>query len=258
MIEIECPSGLRGIIRGFKVKDEALYLDQNLVRQGRYIGSLVASCWEQTLDPGPYENLLGVSGKLDWDGVLQGDRYFAFLKARVATRGPEYEFEIQQCGNGACRRRYDWACNLDELPVRKLDPAVKAAFMAGESSALEIEGLPAILCRPLIGRDEQWMARVAEKEPTKLLLWATVRRIVKIEGVGNDARKIKDFVENLDGAVADALRDGLEELDCGPENVFEVQCPQCGYYQQVTLPFEPTFFSGRKRLQRKADAVGFA
>ena len=41
------------------------------------VDELLAACWEDTLDPGPYA--LAEGAKLDLGKVLQGDRFFALL-----------------------------------------------------------------------------------------------------------------------------------------------------------------------------------
>ena len=74
---ITCPSGLSGRVRGMKVREERVLADRKLAKNGGQIDELLGSCWEETLDPGPYA--FGEGGKVDWGKVLQGDRFFALL-----------------------------------------------------------------------------------------------------------------------------------------------------------------------------------
>jgi hypothetical protein len=69
---ITCPSGLQGRVRGMKVREERVLADRKLAKNGGQIDELLAACWEETLDAGPY--VLGEGSKLDLGKVLQGDR----------------------------------------------------------------------------------------------------------------------------------------------------------------------------------------
>lgn len=80
---ITCPSGLTGRVRGMKVREERVLADRKLAKSGGQIDELLAACWEETLDAGPYS--LGEGGKLDLGKVLQGDRFFALLMVRALT-----------------------------------------------------------------------------------------------------------------------------------------------------------------------------
>jgi hypothetical protein len=51
---ITCPSGLSGRIRGMKVAEERILADKKLARDGGQIDALLAACWIETLDAGPY------------------------------------------------------------------------------------------------------------------------------------------------------------------------------------------------------------
>ena len=73
---ITCPSGLTGRIRGMKVREERILSDRKLAKSGGQVDKLLAACWEETLDPGPYD--FG-EADIDWGKVLQGDRFYALL-----------------------------------------------------------------------------------------------------------------------------------------------------------------------------------
>ena len=73
---ITCPSGLTGRIRGMKVREERVLADRKLAKSGGQVDALLGACWEETLEPGPYD--LG-DKDIDWGAVLQGGRFFALL-----------------------------------------------------------------------------------------------------------------------------------------------------------------------------------
>ena len=112
---ITCPSGLTGRIRGMKVREERILSDRKLAKSGGQVDQLLTACWEETLDPGPYD--FGESD-IDWGKVLQGDRFYALLQIRAQTYGPDYPFAVA-CQNDACRHR---------LGVRPERPAGSSAL----------------------------------------------------------------------------------------------------------------------------------
>ena len=64
---ITCPSGLVGRIRGMKAREERILADRKLARSGAQLEQILAACWEETLDPGPYD--FGEQ-PIDWGKVL--------------------------------------------------------------------------------------------------------------------------------------------------------------------------------------------
>ena len=98
---ITCPSGLSRRIRGMKVREERVLADRRLAKSGGQVDELLAACWEETLDAGPYD--FGEK-PIDWGVVLQGDRFFALLQIRALTYGPTYAFAVN-CQSEACRAR---------------------------------------------------------------------------------------------------------------------------------------------------------
>lgn len=124
---ITCPSGLSGRIRGMKVREERVLADRRLAKSGGQVDELLAACWEETLDAGPYD--FGEK-PIDWGVVLQGDRFFALLQIRALTYGPTYAFAVN-CQSEACRARIEWEMDLAELPCRPLSEESRTALLAG-------------------------------------------------------------------------------------------------------------------------------
>ena len=113
---ITCPSGLTGRIRKMKVSEARSFSERTKGKNADPMGRLINACWEETIDPGPYDPNNNV---INWNQVLLGDRLYAFIGIRVATYGPDYAFSVN-CRERDCRRRIDWELNLDDLPVRAL------------------------------------------------------------------------------------------------------------------------------------------
>lgn len=249
---ITCPSGLSGRIRGMKVREERALADRKLARAGGQVDELLKACWEETLDAGPYD--FG-EATIDWGKVLQGDRFFALLKIRTLTYGPDYEFSVP-CQNDACRARIDWELDLGAIPVRPLSEESRAVFVAGNRFEAVLPDCSARVCFKLMtGEDERRISRLRRSDGDRLLSATLAYRLVEAEGVA--AKDLRRFVEELSLRDADALLDELDRVDCGVETSIEVECPECSLVQDVELPFERTFFMPAKaRTARRRGLSG--
>jgi len=126
---ITCPTGLTGSIRGLKVREERFLADRKLAKTGSVVDELLRACWEETHDAGPYD----FGGKtIDWDKVLQGDRFFALIEIRALTYGSEYAFSVT-CSEAGCRARIDWELDLRQ-PGGRVLPC--SSFQQGIGSLL--------------------------------------------------------------------------------------------------------------------------
>lgn len=67
---IACPSGLTGRVRKMKVAEARNFSSRKLAQNGDPIGHLLQACWEETIDPGPYQT---TDSGIDWDKVLLGN-----------------------------------------------------------------------------------------------------------------------------------------------------------------------------------------
>jgi len=235
---IVCPSGLAGEIRGLKGKEGKLLSDQASARAGAIFEKILAGCWLATTDPCIYD--LPDGGALDWSKVLVADRFYTLLQIRARTFGDDYAFSVQ-CLSPACRERFEWTLNLQELPVVPLSDAAKAAFKAGNrfETTLPHDGRK-VWFRLMTGADEVRAASVLKAGQGGMLLTALALRILQIENVPeHDKRK---FLDDIDMADAAALLDQFDQADGGVETSIEVECPSCLGIQDVQLPFERGFF----------------
>lgn len=235
---IVCPSGLAGEIRGLKGKEGKLLSDRTSARAGATFEKILAGCWVATTDPGIYD--LPEGGAVDWSKVLVADRFYTLLQIRARTFGDEYAFSVQ-CQSQACRERFEWTLNLQELPVVPLSDTAKAAFKAGNrfETRLPHDGRR-VWFRLMTGADEVRAASVFKAGQGGMLLTALALRILEIEDVpDHDKRKFLDDMEMADAA---ALLDQFDQADGGVETSIEVECPSCLGVQDVELPFERGFF----------------
>ena len=88
---ITCPSGLQGRVRGMKVREERVLADRKLAKNGGQVDELLAACWEETIDPGPYapaaaDALLAVEHR---PGRIQLDRHRHRQQQRRQQQQPQ-------------------------------------------------------------------------------------------------------------------------------------------------------------------------
>lgn len=134
-IEIECPSGLIGKVRGLTGRDGRYLTDRNLAKSGGLVDQILSSCWESTTDPGIYsQDAFDSDGNPKWGKILQGDRYYALLQIRAAGITIDdptlYDFKAK-CKNPDCRKMFNWEIDLDDLPVRKLPESSRERLARG-------------------------------------------------------------------------------------------------------------------------------
>jgi hypothetical protein len=216
MSEITCPSGLEGTIRKMKVQEARSFATQRKAK-GDPMGRLLAACWEETLDPGPYQ----FDAKVDWSKVLLGDRLYALMGIRIATHGPEYAFSVN-CQERDCRRRIEWELNLDELPVRKLTDENRELFVNGNRfETILPEAQKKAWFRMLLGEDEVKLAGLRRGARELDLFDLIGFRIVEIEEV--EARDKRCFIDDLSVRDADFLLDEFDRVDCGVDTAIEIQ-----------------------------------
>lgn len=247
-MEICCPSGLRGRIRGMRVKDEELFTQKRLVQTGRVVGHLLRACWEETLDLGPY----GFEGLPNWSRVISADRIYTLIQVRIASYGPDYEFRLK-CTN--CDRVTGFSVDLSTLDcakvgqggldyLRTLDPY---PVVLGKASGDE----HVVQCKLMLGEDEEFLATLNAADAERSLTYHLARRVVQIRGK-TDWPDVLAEIENLPSADGAALWDATDAMEGGVDTMLDLRCGQCGESRQVMLPFDATFFSRRQRFARSA------
>jgi hypothetical protein len=239
---ITCPSGLIGTVRGMKVREEKILVDRKLAKSGGQLDELLAACWEETLEPGPYAF---EGAKPDWSKVLQGDRFFALLRIRCATYGPEYAFTVP-CADPRCRARIEWELDLRDLPVRVLSEDSRVAFRAGNRFQTHLPDTKhPVTFRLLLGEDEKRVSRLRRDAEDRLLSASLAYRIVEIGGVAPKDKRA--FLEDMSLRDAAFLAAEFDRVDCGVETSFDVECQSCLAVQTIDLPFEQDFFLPTKK-----------
>ncbi len=243
-MEILCPSGLRGVIRGMKVKELGDMSDVKLLRSGKIVDKLVSTCWTKTISSGPYTSL---SDTLPWETMLQGDRAWAFLCVRIATFGNEFAFE-HTCTNTMCNAKYEIVVELDKLKQKALPKTSFAHVNTGVDLEATIDGKK-VKYHLLRCNSDQYLNNLIKNFDLSLPVAQIVTRISSIEGIeSSDIESVIHWVNELPMADGMELREIMENADCGVEMEIESACvnKQCSNVERFDLPLGAGFFQKRK------------
>jgi len=252
-VEVVCPSGLRGMVRGWKTKEANILASKNNARDGTSMDRVLANCWLETLEPGPYGD--AINGKLDWSKVLLCDRFVTLLQIRVATYGKEYAFTLQCEDRTLCGKRIEWEIDLTDLPVKALPDESRDKIASGENKFEAVLEHGAMAGKKVYfhlqtGAHEKRSARMVEGQETRLIVAALATRIIEVEGLEKGA--LVRFLDDLEMADLIGLMEAFDAADGGVETTIEVDCPHCGLLQEVNLPFGREYFLPMPRKVRPA------
>jgi len=246
-------SGLRVELKAMQVKDENKLASLKGKRKvARAFDTLLESCCMGVLDPGPYPDI--DAGKpLNWQNVLQGDRFKAmiFLRSISASDGSRYEFNAR-C---ACGKRVDWEIDiLKDLYEQRLPEESKVKLSSKEPFEVTVAGKK-VHFHLSFGRDQHRLEKLMEQHPDQPSSCALETRIIDVEGI--DRTKVLAWLDELTSGEAEELRAAFDAVDCGVDTDVEVECsdPSCQNTFVVTLPFEEFFMkrpSTRRRKQRES------
>jgi len=244
--DVTLPSGLRGVMRGLKVKEQNMLADQREHKVGDAPYRVLGSVWLRTLDTGPYEGLEGArraindDGTIDWHRVLLGDHFSAFMQCMSASFPGKYEFDVP-CQR--CAKTVKWQVDPRELPTRALPRESFEQFKTDNRFTTMIAGAEVAFRLQTADIQERMEAAVA-RSPDERASMSFMMQLISVSGV--DARNIREWVLDLDAADSMALRSAMDAADCGVVTRIDVQCQACGRQQEVDIPFGRDFFSGKR------------
>lgn len=253
---VTLPSGLSGEIREISIVEENLLANQKLVRSGRNVQEVFKACWVRTEDPSIYKF---DNGAIDPDQLLQGDSLALLVRLRMETQTDletgkplPYDFDVN-CPVKTCKAKIQWTIDLED-------------FLATNSKPLPEESKRVILeeggvfqstfpkCgldyrfKLLRGIDERRFPIIRRRDSDRLSSTLINLSIVDIDGIKNKRAFLglepwpKDATEKplLSSADTNWFRRHSDEVNCGLETSFEVECVDCGEVT-VELPFLESF-----------------
>lgn len=249
-MEIVCPSGLTGVIRGMKGKEAQAFVDPQLVRTHGSMERLLSNCWLETSNPGPYTL---ADGKPNWLKTLIGDRFHALMEIRGATFGYDYGFDVR-CES--CEKQYGWELDLRQLPRKKLPPESFEKIQAGENRfGLHLSDGKTLAFKLGTGEEEIQIVKLkggatSQKKlgPVDALWVQTIEIIDTDEGkpIPGGPFGFRRYLEDLDYAELQQVFETVQSHEGGVETKIETVCEFCGWQQWIDLPFQRTFFEPRR------------
>lgn len=230
-MEIKCPSGFAGKVRGLTVHEAEMLADRKAARAGEVVSNILSAVWGGMTNAGPYEIADGNS--IPWGSLLVADRFYCVMMVRVATYGSDFEFKLP-CSN--CQEPINWCVDLQELPVREVPEESLVTFSKGNRFSTDLHGTK-VWFRLVDGALEAKLQRAMKGTKNRMTVLLS-NRILEVEGVKNKVRWIRD----LPMASGLALLDAFDEADGGIDTDIEIECDSCGAILPVALPFDRAEF----------------
>lgn len=233
-IEVTLPSGLRGIVRGLKMREFKLFADRRGMRNGAVWDEITKECWIETLERGP-----AYKSDPRWStDVLQGDRLSALMAIRRATHGDVFDFTAT-CTERSCRAPVKWSVDLlGELTMKPYPKHALERHAAGQRFHTTLAGR-AIEFGLLTAADEKLMQKFVEQnseEEGDRLIATVAFRCKTVEGI-REKKDVIEWLEELELATVLRFRDEMDAVSGGVETSFEIECRECGARSEVELPF---------------------
>lgn len=287
-MEITLPSGLRGTIRGMRGREAQAFVDPALTRNHRSMDTMLANCWLETADAGPYtlveSKSKGVLPAVEWPKVLLADRFQALIEIRALTFGQTYDFHVKCEG---CEARYGWELELEDLPRKALPDASREKIKSGANRfTADLPDGKVMIFKLATGVEEVAIARMkggagstrklgpvdaiciqaieicarvsaGGERPAGTNLAAPVidtdtgERLVAIPG---GLHGIRRYLEDQPYQDLTDLHTEMQAHDGGIETKIETVCENCGWQQEIELPFQRSFFE--RRPKKTAEATG--
>jgi len=247
MLQVTCPSGMKGELREILVADEDMLAAESggaSVAAGMArIENLVKACFVRVIDAGPYPHL----SELD-DRILAADLTYLLVRLRGHSWGDELDVTAT-CPNG---HHVAGRVKCSEAKKIELDKEVAARFKRGE---------PEEFVLPSSGRKVRFwlLTRAIEKSqrearemfPKEQATQALAARIESIEGFDNAAGidtetqlGMPEWLRQQPSRDAMALRARFGEVDAGVDTAVEIACPEvgCGQIAETDLLLNADFF----------------
>lgn len=209
------PLGQQAEITYMTGHEEDLFTDEKKVKSGKAVEEVLQNC------------ILTVDGEKTSSAKILGlqspDRLFALVKVRQETYGDIVEYEA------TCQCK---ALNTGEIDLSELEVKEAPAEREFETTI----GGKTVRFTWLDGTKEQKLAKLK----TDVITNSMLLRIIEVEGVHPNG--IKKWLQELPGKERLALRNAMNETDCGITTAVEVPCDECGRTLTVRAEAQQSFF----------------
>ena len=217
-------------VRPMTVNEEKILTTSRLVKSGQALDMIFRNCIKSDIEPGE---------------LLSSDRVFIMLWLRSISYGNLYKFNIT-CPNNACGRRFEYEVDLSEHPIKEMeDESISEPFQI----TLPVMKYTVHFRLPR-GKDEVEIIKMQNK-PKKIddtddsivhRLSSIMTKIEDPEGKEVPSNQYQRFVESLVGRDASAIRNLIDEVDAGVEDIEGIRCPYCDHEFDTPIPITENFF----------------
>jgi hypothetical protein len=186
-------------------------------------------------------------GPVTADELLVSDRFYLLIKLRAVSYGNKYGVQIV-CES--CDTQFRHEVDLDrDLSVMTVDEDWAEPFTIDLPATHKI-----LTCRLLRGSDERNIAQQVKRKhqkniadpgnPSYTLMLS--RHIVTIDGEEVRGPGALKFTEAMPVMDRTALTDEISAQSPGIDPEMEIECPSCGFLNEVVLPMSAEFFRPRR------------
>lgn len=187
-------------------------------------------------------NACFLSKSITTEELLLTDRFYILLMLRTRSFGARYDFPIR-CAS--CGQQSKTNVNLaEDMKIVPMDAGMVEPFDVN----LPISG-DVLSLRFLRGKDEARIAKHAKRmrlqssdpaDPS--YLYRLALQIVAINGKESNLMTAEEYVRKLDVGDSKAMRIAMENAEGGVDTTIYVDCAQCGFANEMELPFTVEFF----------------
>ena len=217
-------------IRPMTVEEEKILATPRLVRSGQAIDMVFEACIKSKIDP---------------KELLSSDRVFLMLWLRSISYGNIYKFTLTspEPGNPV---RFEYQVDLSNHPITEFtDPEITEPF---EYTFPKCKYK--VSFRLPRGKDEIEIMKMGnapkkidDKDETIVKrLTSIIMKLVSPDGEEVPQAYYQSFVNQLMAGDASSWRNKLQELDCGVEDIKDIQVPGSDYVFDTPIPITESFF----------------
>ena len=186
------------------------------------------------------------------DDLLISDRFYLLLIVRSLSYGSKYGYQVR-CPDCSTRsdKEIDLLTDLDVKLYPEGSPVAEPFHIKLPHSGDDLG------FRLLRGSDEKAITKFSESKFAKVddvgdpaYIHRMARQIKNINGKDVNVLEAQAYVEKMYSPDSLALRDAIEEADCGTDMEVKEECRNCGSHYETTLPFTVEFFRPRRKKVR--------
>lgn len=262
--QVTCPSGLIATVRGMKVRELNILADKGRAVRLETFDDILSACVTSIDDHGHLGSMfINDLGKPDWMKATIADRFTLLVHVRTNSGrlGDEYTFrhKCTECDEiFPCTINVPKDLDFKEFSDEDIDSILNNRPFEGRLGDGRI-----FTWKTLIGEDERRAskrARKAKNEGNKdgrsgLISVAISERLITFDGQKN-RRVILEQIEDLDDTEFENIIEQFDKHDGGYDDNVEVECPECGAFEDHKIPFGGDFWRSSKRKKTLTPSEG--